>query len=99
MIAYEALFFKQGEMGEFKHKLSTRVAKLLGKEYEERTVIAKEISKFYSERSKVVHGEMVRLPKEFIGRVEGYLRDSIKTIMEKPPEQDYNEFITRLDLN
>ena len=27
MVAFEALFFKEGEFGEFRHKLSTRVAR------------------------------------------------------------------------
>ena len=99
MIAYEALFFKQGETGEFGHKLSTRVAKFLGKTYEERKMVAKEINEFYRKRSKIVHGEEVVLPPDFVEKVEGYLRDSLKIFVERLPEEDYNEIISHLDLD
>ncbi|HIH36564.1 MAG TPA: hypothetical protein HA232_01485, partial [Methanocellales archaeon] len=36
MIAFEALFFKQDEMGEFSHKLAVGVSRLLKQNYEER---------------------------------------------------------------
>lgn len=99
MIAYEALVFKQGETGEFRHKLSTRVSKLLSKTYEERKRIAKEITKFYDKRSRIVHGEEVKLPRGFVEKVENYLRGSIKTLIERLPGQDYDEIILRLDLD
>lgn len=99
MIAYEALFFKQGELGEFGHKLSTRVSKLLRKTYQERATVAKEVKEFYDKRSKIVHGEEVKLHRGFIDKVESYLRDSIKTLMEKLVEKDLDEIILHLDLD
>jgi len=99
MIAYEALFFKQGETGEFRHKLSTRVSKLLGKSYQKRKIIAKETNEFYRKRSSIVHGEEVTIPAGFVDKVESYLRDSIKILMERLQDQDYNEIISQLDLD
>jgi len=99
MIAYEALFFKQGESGEFRHKLSTRVSRLLGKTYGERKAIAEEIRDFYDKRSKVVHGEKVELPREFVGRVERHLRDSMNALMKLLTKQDHSRIIMNLDLS
>ncbi|HEX9430786.1 MAG TPA: hypothetical protein VF944_10450 [Candidatus Bathyarchaeia archaeon] len=98
MIAFEALFFKTGEIGENRHKLSIRVAKLLARDYESRKRIAKEMAEFYGMRSGVVHGEQVHLKPEFTDKIEDYLRQSIKYFLDQQQAEDHDEIISRLDL-
>ncbi len=98
MIAFEALFFKTGEIGENRHKLSVRVAKLLAQDYENRRRIAKEMAGFYDMRNLVVHGEQASLKPEFTGKIENYLRDSIKYFLLLPQATDHDEIISRLNL-
>jgi len=99
MIAFEALFFKRGESGEFRHKLGVRVSKLLGNSYEERKRIAEEINKFYGKRSNIVHGEKITLPPRFTDEVESYLRDSMKQFMERLLVEKHDEIISHLDFD
>ena len=61
MIAFEALFFKHGEIGEFRHKLAVRVARFLKQNYDERKEIMKRMMEFYDKRSAIVHGKKVNL--------------------------------------
>lgn len=98
MIAFEALFFKTGEWGEYRHKLGVRVARLLAKEYDDRKAIAKEMMEFYDARSKVVHGEKTSLKSGFVEKVEQYLRESIMHFIRLAQTTDYDEIISRLDL-
>ena len=98
MIAFEALFFKTGEIGENRHKLSVRVARLLAEDFEDRRRIAKEMAGFYDMRNLVVHGEQASLKGEFIEKIESYLRDSIKHFLQRPQTADHDEVISRLDL-
>jgi len=53
IISWENLF---GGNAELSYRISISIAKLLGKETEDRLVIQKEIVKYYTERSKIVHG-------------------------------------------
>lgn len=99
MIAFEALFFKQGEVGEFKHKLATRVARFLGETYEERQTISKQIKEFYVKRSQIVHGERIKLEHSFIRDAENRLRKAIILFFEKLPFLGHMEIISRLDLD
>ena len=98
MVAFEALFFKEGESGEFRHKLSTRVARFLNVSYEERKRVAEEMNDFYDKRSSVVHGENVGLKDEFVSKVEDYLRRSIRLFLERLQTLDHNQVIRHLDL-
>jgi len=98
IIAFEALFFKENEKGEFRHKIAVRVARLLGKDYGSRKAMAKEMLEFYDKRSAVVHGERTILPPGFIEKVEGYLRESIKHFLRQPDTRSHDEMISRLDL-
>ena len=98
MISFEALFFKTGEIGENRHKLAVRVARLLASAYEDRKTIARDLTDFYDKRSKVVHGELATLQGELIEKVERYLRQSIKHFVEQPRTVGHDEILTRLDL-
>ena len=99
IVAFEALFFKEGEVGELRHKLSVRVARFLASEYEPRKKITKDVSDFYAKRSSVVHGENVALSDEFVNMVENYLRKSISLFLEPSQVLDQNEILTHLDLD
>jgi hypothetical protein len=98
MVAFEALFFKKGEMGEFRHKLSVRVARFLTSLYLQRVTIASRITDFYDKRSAVVHGEHVELNDAFVQEVENYLRESIKLFLKRLPVESHEEIISRVDL-
>ena len=98
LVAFEALFFKQGETGEFRHKLSMRVARFLEHEYDKRKVVAEKMVDFYDKRSSIVHGEKVVLKLDDVITVEDYLRRSIRLFLERLQGSDHNSIISRLDL-
>ena len=99
MVAFEALFFKEGEVGEFRHKLSIRVARFLTQQYNQRKQIAERMSDFYDKRSAIVHGETIDVSDEFVNAVEDYLRESIKLFFERLQTLNHNEIIDHLDLD
>jgi len=99
MVAFEALFFKEGERGEFRHKLSVRVARFLEQEYDQRKQIAKKMSEFYDMRSAVVHGEKVNFSVEFVNTVEDHLRRSIRLFTERLQTFTHEEIVSHLDLD
>src|SRR5438552_619731 len=98
MIAFEALYFKTGERGEYRHKLAVRVARLLATGYENRKAIVKEMVEFYEKRSEVVHGERTTFQSGFIEKVEEYLRRSIKHFVQLPRTVGHDQTISQLDL-
>lgn len=99
MIAFEALFFKEGEVGEFSHKLSVRVARFLEQKYDRRYTIWQNMKAFYDKRSKILHGEKVDLSDVFVNAVEDYLRRSIRLFLERSATFSHDEIISRLDLD
>jgi len=99
MVAFEALFFKEGESGEFRHKLSVRVSRFLEQEYKQRKLTAERMNDFYDKRSKVVHGEKVELKDDFVKTVEDHLRKSIKLFLERLQTSSHDEIIAHLDLD
>ncbi|MFQ5819346.1 MAG: hypothetical protein ACE5I5_05105 [Candidatus Heimdallarchaeota archaeon] len=99
MIAFEALYFKEGEMGEFRHKLAVRSARFLKQSYEDRKEIIRQMKEFYDKRSKIVHGEKVTLNKKFINDVEDHLRNSIKRFIERIQTSNHDAIISHLDLD
>jgi hypothetical protein len=99
MVAFEALFFKEGESGEFRHKLSIRVSRFLEDEYIQRKRIAEKVNSFYDERSKVVHGEKVELKDDFVRTVEDLLRKSIRLFLERLQTSTHDEILLHLDLD
>jgi hypothetical protein len=99
MVAFEALFFREGEFGEFRHKLSVRVSRFLEDEYEQRKMTVKRMNDFYDKRSQVVHGEKAELEDDFVKTVEDHLRKSIKLFLERLQTSSHDEIITHLDLD
>ena len=88
LIAFEALCLP--ERDELTYRLSNRVAILLGKEDVDAEKTRKFMAKAYDLRSDIVHGKDVRPIKiegrtialnDFIQRVEGYLRESLKSFI------------------
>jgi len=98
MIAFEALLFKEGETGELSHKLSTRAAKLLEETFDERVLTAKKMQAFYTARSKVVHGEKIRVDANFAQTIEEYLRKSIIIVIERLQILEHDQILLHLDL-
>ncbi|MGD0177713.1 MAG: hypothetical protein ABSC50_12915 [Candidatus Bathyarchaeia archaeon] len=98
LVAFEALFFKTGEFGEFRHKLASRVARFVARDYDQRKQVFKTMGDFYDMRSKVVHGEYVTIDEGFVNNVEDLLRLSIKSFLELPPGTSHDNLIERLDL-
>ena len=96
MIGLEALFLPDGNQ-ELQYRLITRIAFNLEKELEKRVQLYKEMSKYYNERSKGVHGDTSNLKKEDVNKVEEILRKSIliwkddKSIFD-PENLTYNFF-------
>jgi len=54
MVAFEVLFFKEGQVGEFRHELSVRVARFLASEYGPRKKITKDVNDLCEKRSSVM---------------------------------------------
>jgi hypothetical protein len=98
MVAFEALFFKEGESGEFRHKLSVRVSRFLEQDFMQRNLIAEKMKDFYDKRSKVVHGEKVELKEDLVRTVESYIRTSIKLFVERLATSSHDSIIMHLDL-
>jgi hypothetical protein len=99
MVAFEALFFKEGESEEFRNRLSIRVSRFLEREFEQRKLLAKKMKGFYDARSKVVHGEKVQLKDDFVKAVEDFLRRSTKLFLESLKTSNSDDILTHLDLD
>ncbi|MFQ5909406.1 MAG: hypothetical protein ACE5IJ_01640 [Thermoplasmata archaeon] len=99
MIAFEALLYKKGERGEFRHKLAVRTARLLAEDRGERDRIAKEMRDFYDRRSQIVHGTKTSFDRKFVDKVEGYLRRSVREFLERLKDTSHDEVISHLDLD
>lgn len=67
---------------ELSHRVSERVAILLGKTTEERCAIYSDIKNGYDTRSKVAHGDMIKKDENFISnlsqKIDEYLRKLLK---------------------
>jgi hypothetical protein len=81
IVALEALF--SDSEGELQHKLSLRVAWMLGRDGKDRTEIAKRVRSLYGIRSDIVHGRTFKIVDEDIRTLEIYVRKSIFKILER----------------
>jgi hypothetical protein len=99
MIAFEALFFKRGEVGEFAHKLASRVSHLLKDNFDDRKDVFNGMKDFYKKRGDVVHGEDTTIDQTFVNNVEEYLRQSIKIFLNRLKTQNHQDIIEHLDLD
>ncbi len=98
MIAFEALFLNDiggQDRGEMRFRLSLRVAYFL-REGRERKTIFNEMREAYNIRSSIVHGDEYDLPRvegravplnQFVARIEGYLRESLRKFVELAQQQ------------
>ena len=104
-VAYETLFTKKNDgKDSITFKLKLRIARLLGKDYQEKKNIAKKIDYFYTIRSKIVHGEsnVNKTDSDILNETKEYLRKSIIIYLDKQFQThfanfDHNSFIDELD--
>lgn len=93
MIAFEALFLKGNEQQELSYRLGLRTAVLLEETSKSKQDVFKNMRTAYNLRSLVVHGKSYEKIKkdleqkhkninEFIFKIEGYLRNSIKRFID-----------------
>ncbi len=99
MIAVEALFMKKEERSELVHRLSLRVARLLGRDFKERQDIQKEVKEYYKKRSSVVHGGETKLTDDVILQLEERLRAAFKLLMPSLEDLSQDELLSHLDLD
>lgn len=101
MIAFEAIFLKDDEQQELSYRLSLRTAYLLAEAVEERKGIFDFMRRAYKARSEIVHGERATgegKNKDFVDKVEFYLRLSItKVLKEEQYKINHNNFLNTLD--
>ncbi len=109
IIGFEALLLKKDESQEFSYRLALRGSALLGKTTEDRRKIFAELKTAYNERSALVHGretkefvgvggERVQF-REFVNRVEEYLRFTINKFLELCENKGESQVIKDLDEN
>ena len=101
MVAFEAIFLKGDEQQELSYRLSLRTAYLLAENAGERKSIFDFIHRAYKARSEIVHGERATgegKNKDFVDKVEFYLRLSItKVLKEGQYKINHNNFLNTLD--
>ena len=81
VVALEALF--SDSEGELQHKLSIRVAWMIGDDGKDRTEIAKRVGSLYRIRSAIVHGKPFKIVEDDIRTLEIYVRRSIIKILDR----------------
>lgn len=79
--ALEALLTKRGETEGLTHRLSMRVANLLGHDVDARKLIFRNVKNFYDLRSKIVHG--TELDTKLLNRLNelDYLRETLRRVL------------------
>lgn len=90
MISLENLYLK-GEILELGYKLRMRMAYVLAQELGKRKRIAKDIKNAYEYRGRIVHGEQTNIPglnSEFLLKIRGYTRESLKIFIKNPALRD-----------
>lgn len=101
MIAFEAIFLKGDEQQELSYRLSLRTAYLLAETSGERKGMFDFMRRAYKARSEIVHGERAGgegKNKEFVDKVESYLRSSVTRILkEEQYKINHNNFLNTLD--
>ncbi len=104
MIALEALLTKRNDRGPLGYRLALRGSRLLAEETAARTSVFNWLSLAYRLRNRIVHG--TDLPSitvdgklvafaDFVGRVEGYVRETIREMLRRTESVD--EIIGLLD--
>lgn len=98
-IALEALYATENEKMEIQHKLSSRIATLLGKDKDDRIAIRKRAKKLYTIRSKIVHGSQ-KFDADNIEDVVTWVQESILRFLvlaNNRPEKKHEDIIELVD--
>jgi hypothetical protein len=95
MIALEALYSDSAQ--ELRHKLSVRVAWMLGETPQERLEIASRMRALYDLRSAIVHGRPVTIGNNDIQTTESYVRDSIIRLLRRRDKPTKERILRELD--
>jgi hypothetical protein len=108
-IVVETLFTKPGETDLITHKISTRIARLIGRSLNEKENIYEDLKRFYNLRSRILHGEDVsdrNKNEETVNSCIDYIREAINTLIIKANKFDdgqsfidgHSKFLRELDL-
>jgi len=98
-ISLESLYSKRGEIGEVTHRISTRASLVLAESFEDRQNKRKRIKDLYNIRSRIVHGQLVRLRQENIWETEDSVRTSLKWFITHEKEYtNHDRIIEEFDL-
>lgn len=105
--ALEALLLGSEEKSELKYRLSLRLATLLGKTGDQRIAIKKVFSKAYTQRSKIVHGKMIKgieidgkkySMEDLAFHLENYTRNALKIFLSSVVKKiTHEKFLEKLD--
>jgi len=97
-VSLESLYSKTGGRGEVTHRISTRASRVLEENFEDRKNKRERLKKLYNSRSRIVHGEQVRLRQKDVEEVEEITRTSLKWFMNHKGYANHNKIIDELDL-
>ncbi len=98
-VSLEALYSKDEERTEIKYRITNRIASLLGKDLQDRKEILLKARDLYDIRSGLVHGSKDEAKIEDVGKILGWLIESIfRFIMLSNKYSNHNEIIDKIDL-
>lgn len=98
-ISLESLYSKAGELTEVTHRLATRVSRALTNgSLEDKKKLRQKTKRWYSMRSKIVHGMQTDLNPEQLQDLEEVLRRSLRWFMSHQDYNDHDKIIDLLDL-
>jgi hypothetical protein len=97
-VSLESLYSTTGERGEVTHRISTRASRVLAKSFEDRKKKRNRLKKLYGYRSGIVHGEQIRLRREYVEEVEEIVRMSLKWFTCQSDFADHKKVIDQIDL-
>lgn len=98
-ISLESLYSKTDELTEVTHRLATRISRALANgSLMEKKRFRQKIKKWYTIRSKIVHGMQVNLSPEQLQDLEEVLRKSLKWFMNHKDYNNHDKIIDLLDL-
>lgn len=97
-VSLESLYSKTSGQGEVTHKISTRASRVLAEKFEDRQKKRSRLKDLYRLRSKIVHGDQVRLRQEDVKELEEIARRSLKWFIYHEDYANHNKIIDELDL-
>jgi hypothetical protein len=98
-ISLESLYSKANELTEVTHRLATRVSRaLINGTLEDRKRLRQKIKRWYTVRSKIVHGTQTNVNPEQLQDLEEVLRKSLKWFMSHRDYNNHNKIVDLLDL-